>query len=172
MYCVAVPSLIACLAFMVASNSSVTVFGWFVNLATIGFVLSYTAFLVTFVGWFKALRAQGIARESLHWHAPMMPYAAYFAIGSGCVVILFSGFNTFKPFDVQGFITSYFGVAFALFLFVLWKVLKKTKFVIPDEADLVTGKAEVDAECRHWDEAPEKERAQMTRMQRMWDSFW
>lgn len=101
-----------------------------------------------------------------------MPYAAYFAIGSGCVVILFSGFNTFKPFDVQGFITSYFGVAFALFLFVLWKVLKKTKFVIPDEADLVTGKAEVDTECRHWDEAPEKERAQMTRMQRMWDSFW
>jgi amino acid transporter len=99
-YCVAVPSIIGCLAFMVSSNSSVTVFGWFVNLATIGFVLSYTAFLVTLVGWFKALEAQGIDIEALHWHAPSMPYTAYFAIGAGCLVILFSGFNNFKHFDV------------------------------------------------------------------------
>lgn len=172
MYCVAVPSVIGCLAFMVSSNSSVTVFGWFVNLATIGFVLSYMAFLVTFVGWYKALEAQGISRKSLDWHAPFMPYAAYFAIGAGCAVILFSGFNTFKPFDVQGFITSYFGVAFAACLFVFWKAVKKTKFVKPVEVDLLTGKAEVDAECKEWDEEPEKERAQMSRMERVWDSCW
>jgi amino acid transporter len=101
-----------------------------------------------------------------------MPYAAYFAIGAGCVVILFSGFNTFKPFDVQGFITSYFGVAFAACLFVFWKAVKKTKFVKPVEVDLLTGKAEVDAECKEWDEEPEKERAQMSRMERVWDSCW
>jgi len=172
MYCVAVPSIIGCLAFMVASNSSVTVFGWFVNLATIGFVLSYTAFLLTFIGWYRALKAQGIDRSSLHWHAPFMPYAAYFAIGSGCVVILFSGFNTFKPFDVQGFITSYFGVPFAFLLFVFWKVFKKTSFVKSIEADLITGKAEVDAECRQWDDEPGKERARMTRLERFWDAIW
>jgi len=172
MYCVAVPSLIGCLSFMVASSSAVEVFGWFVNLATIGFVLSYTAFLVTFIGWYRALNAQGIDRKSLHWHAPFMPYAAYFAVGAGCVVIFFSGFNVFKPFDVQGFVTCYFGVAFAAVMFVFWKFLKGTSFVKPAEADLTTGKSEVDAECRHWDEEPEKERAEMTRMERMWDSFW
>jgi amino acid transporter len=57
-------------------------------------------------------------------------------------------------------------------MFVLWKVVKKTEFVKPAEADLVTGKAEVDAECRHWDDEPEKERAEMTRLQRLWDSCW
>lgn len=172
MYCVAVPSLLGCLSFMVSSSSSVVVFGWFVNLATIGFVISYTAFLVTFIGWYKALEAQGISRDSLHWHAPFMPYAAYFAIGTGCAVTFFSGFNVFKPFDVQGFITCYFGVVFAGVMFLFWKLFKKTKFVTPSEVDLITGKAEVDAECSHWDEEPAKERAEMTRIQRMWDSFW
>jgi amino acid transporter len=52
------------------------------------------------MGWFRALKAQGINRSSLPWQAPFMPYAAYFAIGAGCVVTLFSGFNTFKQFDV------------------------------------------------------------------------
>ncbi|PVH79029.1 proline permease [Cadophora sp. DSE1049] len=172
LYTVAVPSLIGCLAFMVASSSSVTVFGWFVNLATIGFVLSYTGYLVTFIGWYRALKAQGISRDTLPWKAPFQPYTAYFAIGSGCVVVLFSGWNTLKPFDTQGFITSYFGVAFASFMFVLWKVVKRTSFVVPAEADLLSGKAEVDEECRHWDEEPEKERAEMTRMQRFWDACW
>lgn len=57
-------------------------------------------------------------------------------------------------------------------MYVLWKVLKRTKAVDPREADLVSGKAEVDEECRHWDESPEKERAEMTRMERIWDSCW
>lgn len=152
MYCVAVPSLLGCLAFMVASSSSVIVFGWFVNLATIGFVISYTSFLVTFIGWYRALAAQGISRDSLHWHAPFMPYAAYLAIRVGCVVTLFSGFNVFKPFDVQGLVTCYFGVVFALVMFFFWKFLKQTKFVSLAGADLTTGKADVDAECRHWDD--------------------
>ncbi|CAG8952585.1 hypothetical protein HYFRA_00009691 [Hymenoscyphus fraxineus] len=172
LYTVAVPSLLGCLAFMVASSSSVEVFGWFVSLSTIGFVLTYTGYIVTFIGWYRALNAQGISRDTLPWKAPFMPYFAYWAIGTGCVTIFFSGWNTFKPFDVQGFITSYFGVGFSAFMYTLWKILKRTKAVNPAEADLVTGKAEVDEECRHWDENPGKERAEMTRMEKIWDSCW
>jgi amino acid transporter len=135
-------------------------------------VLSYTGYLVTFIGWHRALKAQGISRDTLPWKAPFMPFGAYFAIGTGCVVTFFSGWNTFKPFDKQGFVTSYFGVAFAAFMYVLWKVVKKTKMVNPAEADLITGKEEVDAECRHWDENPGKERADMSRMEKLWDACW
>jgi amino acid transporter len=142
------------------------------QLSTIGFVLAYTGYIVTYIGWYKALQAQGISRDTLPWKAPFQPWSSYFAIGTGCVVIFFSGWNTFKPFDVQGFVTSYFGVAFAAFMFVFWKVVKKTKFVKPAEADLFSGKAEVDLECKHWDENPGKERSEMTRLERLWDAFW
>lgn len=127
---------------------------------------------MTFIGWYNALKAQGISRDSLPWKAPFMPFFAYWAIGTGCIVIIFSGWNTLKPFDTQGFVTSYFGVAFAAFMYVFWKVVKRTKMVNPAEADLVTGKEEVDTECRHWDENPGKERADMTRMEKVWDACW
>jgi amino acid transporter len=172
LYTVVVPAGISCLSFMVASSSSVVVFGWFVNLATIGFVLSYTGYLITFVGWYRALKAQGVSRDTLPWKAPFMPYFAYWAIATGMIVILFSGWNTFKPFDKQGFVTSYFGVAFAAFMYTSWKILKRSKSITPADADLVTGKAEVDAECRHWDEDLGKERADMSKIEKIWDSIW
>jgi len=55
---------------------------------------------------------------------------------------------------------------------VFWKIVKRTKFVSPAEADLMTGKLEADAECKVWDENPEREEAEMTRVERLWDALW
>ncbi len=152
---------------MVVSSASVTVFGSFVNLATMGFALSYTNYLVIFIGWYRALKAQGISRDTLPEKAQFMPSGAYWATSSGIVTVIFSGWNTLKPFDANWFITSYIGVAFAAFMSMLWKVLKRTKAVGPKEADLVSGKAEVAAECRYWGENTGKERVDMS----IWRNF-
>ncbi|KAL3418543.1 amino acid permease [Phlyctema vagabunda] len=161
--------LLSCITFLVASSSATEVLSWFINLCTIGFVVSYTCFLITYIGWFNALRAQGISRDTLPFKAPFMPYAAYFGVGTGCVVVLFAGFNTFKPFDTQGFVTSYFGVVFAIIMFTFWKFYKKTEFVKPENADLFTGKAEVDEECKIWEQpgAPKTKG-----WAKFWDELW
>ena len=169
-YCVLIVSLIGCITFLTASNSAASVFGWFVDLATCGFVLSYTAMIVTWIGWYKALNAQGVSRSSLHWKAPLMPYAAYVGVGMGLTVLLFIGFDVFVPFSVQGFVTSYFGIAFAVFVFVLWKLLKRTSFVKPREADVWSGKKEVDAECSIWE--VEGADVPSTTLGRFWDNIW
>lgn len=99
-----------------------------------------------------------------------MPYAAYVGVGTGCTVLLFIGFDVFVPFSVRGFVTSYFGIAFAGFVFVFWKVFKKTSFVRAEDADLWSGKAEVDAECEVWEvggcDVP------ATVIGRFWDKLW
>ncbi|KAI9733070.1 MAG: hypothetical protein M1834_003616 [Cirrosporium novae-zelandiae] len=168
-WCVLVVALLSCITFMVSSNSSAVVFNWFVDLATIGFLICYTLMIVTWVGWNKALKAQGVSRDSLSWKAPLMPYAAYIAIVSGCVIILLSGFDVFSPFSVQGFITSYFGIPYAAFVFLFWKIFKKTKWVKPAEADIWSGKAEIDEECKIWEEAPPAPPQNF--MKRMWESI-
>lgn len=169
-YCVLTVALISCITFLVASNASAVVFGWFVDLATCAFLICYTSFIVTWLGWNRALKAQNVSRDSLVWKAPLMPYAAYVAIVTGCTVIFFLGFDVFVPFSVQGFITSYFGIVFAVFMYVFWKILKRTKFVNPAEADIWSGKAEVDKECEEW-EGPDA--PQPTNMAaRLWDRFW
>ncbi|KAI1336372.1 amino acid permease/ SLC12A domain-containing protein [Xylariaceae sp. FL0016] len=170
-------SLITCITFLVSSNSAVEVFFWFVDLTTTALIMAYTMMLVAYLGFYHARRAQGLDPASLPYLAPWAPYSTYLALLLGVLALIFVGFDAFVPFDVRSFITSYFAVGFAIFMFVLWKVLKRTKFVHPRDADLVSGKKEVDEECRHWEEGgiEENEKRRLAELgfaQRCWERLW
>lgn len=198
-YSVLIVAAISSVTFMVASNSAVTVF-WckypliprseiyqiffilttrtgFVNLTTITYLLVYSGYIVTYVYWYKACKAQGLDRNTLSYKVPYGLIRAYIAIALGCIIMLFLGFDTFVPWDVQGFITSYFGIPFAFIVFFGYKWTRHTKFVRPEDADLYSGKIEIDHECRHWEEGGIEEverqrRAQMNVMRRAWEKLW
>ncbi|RDK46740.1 hypothetical protein M752DRAFT_244753 [Aspergillus phoenicis ATCC 13157] len=176
--CVLVVSLLSCITFLVADTSAVTVFYWFVDLTTTAFILTYTGMVCVFLAWYRALKAQGIDRKTfLPWASPCQPYAAIVALIIGCLVTLFNGFTVFVPFSVEGFITSYFGVAFWAVMFLFWKVYQGTKWVDPAKADIFSGKAEVDAECRVWEDGGflERRRAELAKMhwvRRWWEKMW
>ncbi|KAH7312596.1 amino acid permease/ SLC12A domain-containing protein [Stachybotrys elegans] len=176
-FCVGVVSLISCITFLVTSNSAVTVFFWFIDLTTTGLIATYTMMLFTFIGWYRARTAQGLPVSSLYYVAPLNPYAAYFATLLGCLALFFIGFDVFEPFRTQAFITSYFCLPYTAILFLGWKFIKGTKFVDPKHADLVSGKAEVDAECSIWEEGGIEENyrkslAEMTFARRCWERMW
>ncbi|KAG5786983.1 hypothetical protein H9Q74_014520, partial [Fusarium xylarioides] len=93
-----------------------------------------------------------MGESRLHYVGPFNPWAASRGLFLGVNALLFIGFDKFEPWSTQGFVTSYFCHAYAAILFIVWKVLKKTKFVNPGTAELVSGKKEVDEECKHWEE--------------------
>ncbi|KAI1841477.1 hypothetical protein JX265_009956 [Neoarthrinium moseri] len=170
-------SLISCITFLVSSNSAVEVFYWFVDLTTTALIMTYTMMLVAFIGFYRARNAQGLDPASLPYRAPWAPYTAYLALVLGVLALIFVGYNTFVPFDSRSFVTAYFGLFFGIFMFIVWKVVKRTSFVKPSQADLISGKKEVDDECRHWEEGGieevEKERlAQMSFARRCWERLW
>lgn len=176
-YCVAVVSVLTCITFLVSSTSAVEVFYWFVDLTTTGLIATYTMMLVIYIGWYRAKRAQGLPDASLPYVAPWAPYTTYFATFLGCVALLFIGFDAFSPFTVQGFVTSYFCLPYSAILFAFWKVFKKTSLVKPETADLFSGKAEVDAECAHWEEGGIEENWKRAMMgmpwwKRYWEKMW
>ncbi|KAF7562906.1 hypothetical protein G7046_g1213 [Stylonectria norvegica] len=176
-YCVGVVSLITCVTFLVSSNSAVEVFYWFVDLTTTGLIATYTMMLLVFVGWYRARIAQGLNPASLYYTAPLTPYSAYLGLAMGCTALFFIGFDSFKPFSVQGFVTSYFCLPYSAGLFIFWKVFKKTTFADPETADLISGKKEVDEECRQWEEGGieenwQKALAGMPVWRRWWEKLW
>lgn len=176
-YAVTVVSLISCVTYLVASDSAVKVFFWFVSLTTIALILTYTGMLWTYIGWHRALTAQQFDRSTLPYTAPLAPYSAWLAIGVGCVVMLFIGFDVFVPWDTQGFITSYFGLGFGIIMFVFWKIYKRTKWTDPSTCDFYSGKAEIDEECREWEEGglEENEAKRLSEMnfaRRTWERMW
>lgn len=176
-YSVATVSLLSCITFLCASNKASDVFYWFVDLTTTALIATYVMMLIVYFGWYRACKAQGLDRNTLPYKTPFAPFTPAVALVLGLLALIFVGFDVFKPFSVRGFITSYFAIAFAVFTFVFWKIVKRTKFVSPADADLISGKAEVDAECRIWEEGGveerEKERlAQLGFIQRTWEKMW
>ncbi|CAJ2510501.1 Uu.00g133100.m01.CDS01 [Anthostomella pinea] len=139
--------------------------------------MAYTLMLVAYLGFYHARVAQGMDPATLPYRALWAPYSTYFALLLGVLALLFVGYDSFYPFDVWSFITSYFALAFGIFMFLLWKVVRRTKFVSPRDADLISGKAEVDEECRHWEESgiEEVEKQRLARMsfpRRCWERLW
>jgi amino acid transporter len=176
-YAVCAVSLLSCITFLVSSTSAVEVFFWFVDLTTTALIMTYTMMLIAFIGFYRARTAQGMDPATLPYQAPWAPYTAYVALVIGCLALVFVGYTSFVPFDTRSFITAYFAIGFGVFMFFAWKIVKRTKFVKPAEADLLTGKKEVDDECRHWEEGGieevEKQRlAQMPFARRCWERLW
>ncbi len=61
------------------------------------------------------------------------------------VTACYYGYTTYMPWSVSSFFSNYTMQIFIPPLFVFWKILKKTKFVKPHEADLVWERPVIDA---------------------------
>ncbi|CAG9990747.1 unnamed protein product [Clonostachys byssicola] len=181
---VAIVSLITCITFLVSSNAAVEVFFWFVDLTTTALIATYIWMLITYFGFWRACKAQGITKDALPYAAPWTPYTPILSLVICTLTIIFVGFDVFSPFSVRGFITSYFAVAFGIFMFLVGKVMYAYQgrapffsWVKPEEADLISGMAEINAECAQWEEGgiEENERARLAEMNfvaRTWARMW
>jgi amino acid transporter len=121
-YSTAIVSMISCVTFLVASNSAKEVFFWFVDLTTTAFVASYCFMLLAYIGFYRASKAQGLTDGSLSYVTPLTPYPPIMAFTTGCIAILFVGFDVFSPFSVRGSVTFYFAVAFTAIMYLIGEI--------------------------------------------------
>ncbi|CAH0042244.1 unnamed protein product [Clonostachys rhizophaga] len=130
-------------------------FQWFQNLVTISSLFTWASVCLAYIHFNKALKAQNVDRTSLVFKTPGQPYLAIGALGFFCIVIIFNGFSVFihGQWDVGAFIAAYINIPIFGILFIVWKLVKKTKFVAAQNADITTGKEEIDAEDELWEES-------------------
>ncbi len=164
-YCVIITASISLLTYLSCSSGSAIVFTWFQNLVTIANLCTWMSICVAYIQFHRALKAQGVDRNTLVFKSPFQPYLAWFALGFFAMVTFFNGFDIFKPFNINGFITDYIGIPIYALLYLFWKIFKRTKWVNPAEADITTGKAALDAADAHW-----PERKPRNVFERIW--FW
>lgn len=142
---------ISALAYMSASTSANTVFNWFTNLSTTGILCTFTIMWLCYFKFKKAVKAQDVEYESFRSYKPpkfLHPYVSYFAFGFNITVLFFNGFWVFFPhqFAIADLFTSYFAPVFTIVLYFVWKFWKKTKWISVMDADITTGKEEIDRE--------------------------
>ncbi|KAL9574053.1 hypothetical protein ACKAV7_001829 [Fusarium commune] len=103
--------------------------------------LNWVNILVTYIGFTRGLKAQGIERSSMPYRGIFQPYGAYFALSLTILIIIFNGYGAFIPtFDVAKLLTSYIGVVVYLGNVIFWKAWRRTERVSLTEIDLTTGR--------------------------------
>ncbi|KAL2398024.1 General amino acid permease AGP2 [Exophiala dermatitidis] len=144
-YCFGIVMLFPLLSFLQVSNGSSQVLTWLVNLITAGGIIDFIVMCVTYIFFYRACKVQGLDRHTLPYRGWFQPYCSYIAVTGMTLVVIFYGYSSFTPWDVGTFFSYYTMVFVAPVLFVGWKLVKKTRFVRPHEADLVWERPIVDA---------------------------
>lgn len=112
----------------------------------------------TYIRFKKALDVQGISRDTLPYKSWFQPYIAYVACASTTVMAFVGGYTVFLPgkWSIPTFLFSYTMIGVFPILYFGWKFSHRTKFLKPDEVDLVSGLAEIDEYEREYVPSPPK----------------
>ncbi|KAJ5085138.1 hypothetical protein N7532_009909 [Penicillium argentinense] len=146
-YCLCIVIVFPFLAFLNVSSSSAKVLTWLTNIITAAQVIDYIIICITYIFFYRALRAQNIDRRTLPYFGYFQPYSAWIGLVWMTMVVCTYGYTTFLPgkWTVSDFFTYYTMVLLAPVLFFGWKLLKRTKFIKAHEADLVWDRPVIDA---------------------------
>ncbi|GAA6009966.1 uncharacterized protein JCM10292_005484 [Rhodotorula paludigena] len=153
-YATALCSAICCISYLAADSGSYQVFTYFTATVTLLGALTWLSILGSHLAFMRALKAQGVSRDSLPWKAPGQPYVAWTAFVITAIVTFFKGFDSFTPtFNYKTFITNYCGIPLYIALYFGWKFCFKTKIIPAAEVDLISGRREFDEDQLAWEEA-------------------
>ena len=100
---------------------------------------------ITYLKFYYACKAQGLDRSKLPYTGWFQPYCAWFALFWMFTVTCIYGYTCYLPWNVSSFFSNYTMQLFIPPLFIIWKLVKKTHWVKPHEADLVWEKPIIDA---------------------------
>lgn len=128
------------LSLMNISTGAAKAYGYIVNISGVAVFIVWGNVCYYHIRFRKAWKLQGRDIADIPYKGFLFPYLPILGIFLNVFLTLVQGWSYFKPFDVGGFLDSYILLPFFAFLFVLFKVINKTKRVDLMEVDLDQGR--------------------------------
>ncbi|KAH6877202.1 amino acid permease/ SLC12A domain-containing protein [Thelonectria olida] len=157
-YATIAASVFCALGYLNASKSASQVFEHLVSVVTVFAVLNWMAILISYLGFRRSIKAQGIPVKSLPNVGPLQPWGAYYALFLSLLVTVFNGYDAFIPhLKPADFVLKYIGTVIFIANFAWWKSVNKTEFYKRNFVDLFTGRREFQeqetADDQRWNES-------------------
>ena len=139
-------TIVAMASFLASLVGSGTVYIWLVNASGLAGFIAWLGISISHYKFRKAFIAQGHSLDELKFKAKWYPFGPILATILCIIVIVGQGMSAFSgdTIDWLGIVVAYIGIPLFLALYFGYKFTKKTKMVIPEEADLSKGFAKVD----------------------------
>lgn len=145
-YCVIISLCWSLISFLQMGEQTAVVLDWIINLITSCQLINFTILCFTYLFFYRALKAQGIDRKSLPFVGWFQPWLAIIGGGLAFVMTFVGTYTLFVPggWDYKSFLFSYLMIFVDIAIFVIYKVIRRTKWQRASEVDLVTGLKEVE----------------------------
>ncbi|KAF4342838.1 amino acid permease [Fusarium beomiforme] len=144
-WCFAVTMVFPLLAFLQLDSSSAEALTILLALITGGGIVDYITMNITFLFYYRACEAQGVDRKKMPYFGYFQPYCAWIALILHTVVCYTYGYTSLAPFNAKNFFSNYTMQIIAPFMYLGWKLVKRTKVVGAKECDLVWERPVIDA---------------------------
>ncbi|USW54840.1 hypothetical protein Slin15195_G081590 [Septoria linicola] len=132
------------LGFMNLSNNGGTVFDWFLNITSVAGFISWTCINICHIAFMRAIAARGQSRDDLPYKAFWQPWFSWYGLVFNVIIILTNGFTAFMPWNTTDFFIAYLSLILFAVLYIGHKIIYRTKFVSAIDADLDTGRKEIE----------------------------
>ncbi len=132
------------LGFMNESNNGGLVFDWFLNITAVAGFIAWTCINGAHIRFMQAVKAQGMSRDDLPYKAMWQPWFSWYGLFFNILIILTQGFTAFMPWNTSNFFIAYISLILFAVMYIGHKLVFRQPFVKPEEADLDSGRREVD----------------------------
>ncbi|KAG9242132.1 amino acid transporter-like protein, partial [Calycina marina] len=146
-WCFCITMTFPLLSFLAIGTSSGQVITWLANLTESSQIINYICMCIIYLFWYRALKAQNVDRRTLPYFGWAQPYCAWAGLVAMSLTVFFYGYETFLTGEWNtGTFFSYYLMCFVCPIwYVGWKVVKNTKIVKAEEADLIWERPIIDA---------------------------
>jgi len=129
-------------------SSSGQVFTYFYQMASIAGLLNWFGIVVTYLRFYKGMKAQGYLRGELPYYSRFQPFAAWYAVCGISFILLLSGWVVFLKdhWVTSTFVTNYLALVLFPILYFGARIYYQEGSKKPHEMDFVTNIAEIEAE--------------------------
>ncbi|KAJ5681929.1 uncharacterized protein N7477_001869 [Penicillium maclennaniae] len=144
-YSVGFTALFGLLGFLNISNAGATVFNWLLQIAGLAGLITWCALNICHLAFMRAMEARGLPRSILPYKSLWQPWLSYYGLFFNVLIIFTQGFTAFIPsFSVTDFFINYLSLILFAVLYAGHKIAYRQPFVDPLEADIDTGRVDLD----------------------------
>ncbi|MFR7985997.1 amino acid permease [Zhenpiania hominis] len=137
-YAVLFTAATACLCFLTSLDSDSVVYTWLYNATGLTGFLTWFGICICHIRFRKGFKAQGRDINELKYKSKFYPFGTWYSLIICTAVILGQGYYAFTSsgIDWYGILVAYIGLPIFVALYIIRKVVKKTKIVHVAEMDL------------------------------------
>jgi lysine-specific permease len=115
-----------------------TVYIWLVNASGVAGFIAWLGIAISHYRFRRAFLAQGHSLNELRYKAILFPFGPVLAMAL-CIIVILGQFYANADFSFLGFLVAYIGAVLFIAIYIIYKIVKKTRVVKPEEADLSQG---------------------------------